>query len=121
MAHVQASDFLVEAMDRAPVLVFVADDEMRYVAVNRRACEVLGYTREELLELRVPDIAEPVEARHLYPKMQRERGHAGSAHIRDKGGRTHLFHYWSGPAGDGLWISCGVLDHELPSFGWPLA
>lgn len=117
MTQAHNSELLAEAIDQAPVLVFVADAEMRYVAVNRRACEALGYRREELLALRVPDVAAPAEARHLYPKMQREGGHAGSAHIRDKSGRTHLFHYWAGPAGDGLWVSCGVLDDELPGFG----
>ncbi|MEX2212277.1 MAG: PAS domain-containing protein [Gaiellaceae bacterium] len=53
---VQAS-LLGEAIDPGPALVFVADEEMRYVAVNQAACEALGYTREELLGLRVVDVA----------------------------------------------------------------
>jgi PAS domain S-box-containing protein len=53
---VQAS-LLGEAIDHGPVLVFVADEEMRYVAVNQYACDVLGYTRPELLALRVTDLA----------------------------------------------------------------
>ncbi len=48
---------LGEAVDVGPVLVFVADENMRYIAVNRRACEVLGYEREELLALHVTDVA----------------------------------------------------------------
>jgi PAS domain S-box-containing protein len=48
---------LYEIWDRAPALVFVTDDELRYIAVNATACEALGYTREELLGLRVTDIA----------------------------------------------------------------
>jgi PAS domain S-box-containing protein len=48
---------LGEAIEHAPVGVFVFDDEGRYVAVNPYACEELGYTREELLELRLGDLA----------------------------------------------------------------
>jgi PAS domain-containing protein len=51
---VQAS-LLGEAIDRGPVLVLVADEDGNYVAVNEFACELLGYTREELLEQRAPD------------------------------------------------------------------
>jgi PAS domain-containing protein len=55
---VQAS-LLGEAIDRGPVLVLVADEDGNYVAVNEFACELLGYTREELLEQRAPDLANP--------------------------------------------------------------
>ena len=47
------SVLLGEAVEHAPVAILVADDEMRYVAANATACELLGYTREELLQLRV--------------------------------------------------------------------
>ena len=53
---VQAS-LVGEAIDHGPVLVFVADEELSYVAVNQRACDVLGYTREELLSLKVTDVS----------------------------------------------------------------
>ena len=43
---------LGEAIDRAPDAVLVADESMRYLAVNQAACRLLGYTREELLALR---------------------------------------------------------------------
>jgi PAS domain S-box-containing protein len=49
---------LGEAVDHGPSAVFVADEEGGYVAVNQAACALLGYTREELLELKVPDVAE---------------------------------------------------------------
>lgn len=48
---------LGEAVEHAPVGVFVFDEEGRYVAVNPFACEELGYTREELLEMRLGDLA----------------------------------------------------------------
>ena len=53
---IQAS-LLGEAIDHGPVAVFVADDDLRYIAVNELACSLLGYSREELLGLRVTDIS----------------------------------------------------------------
>ena len=49
--------------------ILVADDEMRYVAANLTACELLGYTREELLELRVTDVAAYPEAEGEFEAM----------------------------------------------------
>jgi PAS domain S-box-containing protein len=52
---IQAS-LLGEAIDSGPVAVFVADDELRYIAVNEFACTLLGYTREELLGLSAAEV-----------------------------------------------------------------
>ena len=63
LAQPQVQQFLMyEALDEGPSLIFVADEEMKYVAVNQTACRVLGYTREELLTLAVPDVAVAPEA-----------------------------------------------------------
>jgi PAS domain S-box-containing protein len=51
------SVLLGEAVEHAPVAILVADEEMRYVAANATACELLGYTRDELLQMRVTDVA----------------------------------------------------------------
>ena len=40
---------LGEAVEHAPVGVFVFDDRGEYVAVNRFGCELLGYQREAVL------------------------------------------------------------------------
>jgi PAS domain S-box-containing protein len=42
--------------DWANDIYFVADAQARFAYVNRRACEQLGYTEQELLRLSVPDI-----------------------------------------------------------------
>ena len=60
---------LGEAVEHAPVAILVADDEMRYVAANMTACELLGYTREEILRLRVTDIAAYPEAEGEFEAM----------------------------------------------------
>jgi len=57
---IQAS-LLGEALDNGPVAVFVADEHMRYIAVNEYACKLLGYEREELLALKVTDVAGTTE------------------------------------------------------------
>ena len=72
---VSTSDRLVqtvllgEAVEHAPVAILVADDEMRYVAANVTACELLGYTREELLGLRITDVAAYPEAEGEFEAM----------------------------------------------------
>src|SRR5262249_28733418 len=60
---------LGEAVDGGPALIFVADEEMRYLAVNQRACDVLGYTRDELLELNVTDVAREPTSPAEYDEM----------------------------------------------------
>lgn len=48
-----ATQLLIE---QAPDGVFVADLEGRYTSVNAAACDMLGYTREELLRLSVAEL-----------------------------------------------------------------
>ena len=40
-----------DALEAAPVAIFVKDEYGRYVATNAAASELTGYSREELLEL----------------------------------------------------------------------
>lgn len=40
--------------------IFVTDAEMNIVEVNNSACEVLGYTRDELLKMKLTDIKPPM-------------------------------------------------------------
>ena len=115
--ELEIANLLGEALDDGPALVFVADEEMRYLAVNKRACEVLGYTREELLALRVTDVAPGPAAPHLWQKMLRDGRAVGSTAIRRKDGTTARFYYWASQAevdGETRWVSIGVLADELP-------
>jgi two-component system cell cycle sensor histidine kinase/response regulator CckA len=36
--------------------VFISDTDSRFVAVNKAACDLTGYTREEMLLMRIPDL-----------------------------------------------------------------
>ena len=63
------SVLLGEAVEHAPVAILVADEEMRYVAANVTACELLGYSREELLTLKLTDVARYPEAEGEFEAM----------------------------------------------------
>ena len=80
---VQAS-LLGEAIDPGPVAVLVADEEGRYVAVNQYACDILGYPRDELLRLRVTDVA-PNGTRD-YESMLKQSHWEGVATVTRKDG-----------------------------------
>jgi len=103
---------LGEAVDHSPMLAFVADEGMRYVAVNRRACDVLGYTREELLQLRVPDVASAPSARDEFAEMLAAGFRSGTATLRTKNGESLEFRYFASEAliaGLPFYLSFGVV------------
>ena len=82
---VQAS-LIGEAIDPGPAVVLVADEEMNYVAVNEYACEVLGYTRRELLALTVPDVGTSRNVAARFAAF-RDAGHEiGTGSLRRKDG-----------------------------------
>ena len=87
VAHELVQKSLVgEALENGPVAIFVADEDGRYLAVNSYACELLGYTREELLDLNVTTVAVNPEAAEDYDEMQRRGSTAGLTTLRSKDG-----------------------------------
>jgi PAS domain S-box-containing protein len=82
---IQAS-LLGEAIDNGPVAVFVADDDLRYIAVNEFACSLLGYSREELLGLRITDVAGNPEIEADYADFVAHRSRDGQARLVRKDG-----------------------------------
>jgi PAS domain S-box-containing protein len=82
-----------EALEEAPVLVFVADESMKYVAVNKRACDVLGYSRSEFLNLRVSDVAAYPAAPDEFAEMVAERSRNGTSELRCSDGSTVTMRY----------------------------
>lgn len=101
---------LGEAVDNGPTPVFVAGEDRRYVAVNRRACELVGYSREELLALRVDDVA--AGAPGWQEMVENGRGIVeGRTALRRKDGSTVEFAYRAGStvvAGMPVFVSVGV-------------
>ena len=68
-------------------VVLVADEQMNFVAASDGACALLGYTRDELVELMVPDIVvERHEAVELYEEFVRDGMQRGEITLRRKDG-----------------------------------
>ena len=51
--------------------ITVTDAQLRYVDANATACRMFGFTREELLERRIPDVLDAEEIPRLAPFMER--------------------------------------------------
>jgi PAS domain S-box-containing protein len=107
---------LGEAIDGGPMLVFVADETMRYVAVNEFACSSLGYAREELLALTVPDVSEPTDTPQRFAQFLRDGTMEGATTLRHKDGTGLRFSFRAQPttvAGMTLYVSAGwLVDDE---------
>jgi PAS domain S-box-containing protein len=88
---------LGEAIDLFPLAVFVFDEEGRYVAVNAHASELLGYSREELLQLRIGDLAEsPAAAFAAYEGVAKQRMLEATTRARRKDGTIIQLHFRGG-------------------------
>ncbi|RMG48625.1 MAG: PAS domain S-box protein [Acidobacteria bacterium] len=81
------------AFDNAPIgMALVAPDE-RFLLVNQALCEMLGYTAEELLQMRVADVTDPEDVEEeALKKLDLIEGRAGGFSMikryRHKSGRT---------------------------------
>src|SRR5437899_11825111 len=107
---IQAS-LLGEAIENGPVAVFVADEDGQYVAVNQAACVMLGYTRKELLDLRVVDVARYAEADAEWTEMRKSGARVGTSRLTRKDETVVEFSYVAGAttlAGMPLYISVGA-------------
>jgi PAS domain S-box-containing protein len=110
---IQAS-LLGEAIDHGPVAVFVADDDLRYIAVNEFACALLGYSREELLGLRVTDVAQSLESEAEYADFVAHRARDGETRlVRKDGGEVPIAYRASETTVAGMRFYVAI--------GWPVA
>jgi PAS domain S-box-containing protein len=107
---IQAS-LLGEAIEHRPVAVFVADEHGKYVAVNRAACLMPGYSREELLGLRVADVARYSEAGLEWSELRQAGTRVGTSNLSRKDGTSVEFSYVAGSttvAGMPVFVSVGA-------------
>jgi PAS domain S-box-containing protein len=75
--------------DNASDAIFIHDLEGRFLEVNQVACERLGYSREELLQMTLTDIESPEYAVLMWERIeelhQRGRAFFETAHVRRDG------------------------------------
>jgi len=86
----------------AQVGVVLADSESRYLDVNKCACRMLGYSREELIGKHASDIVLPSEIEHIAPALNEI--HSRSDHRRE----------WQFRRKDGSVLSADVLATRMP-------
>jgi len=85
----QAEEKCRDLFENANDAIFVVDADLRYVDVNRKAVEVLGYTKEELLKMKITDIIPPEQAPRSAAEFDKLRTHGayenfvGKARRRD--------------------------------------
>jgi len=93
--HKQAEEALRESelrfrttVEMAPDAIFIVDAQGNIIEVNNAACQQLGYTREHLLQLRLPDIMPPsyaMKAEERLKEMRNADRTYESCHLRSDG------------------------------------
>lgn len=74
-------------MNQAADGIFIADQTGRYLDVNRAGCEMLGYTREEILALTMQDIVAAVSMPLRFNDLLDGKTVIMERELRAKGGR----------------------------------
>jgi PAS domain S-box-containing protein len=93
---------LGEALEHAPIAAIVLDEQGRYLAANRMACELTGYSRNELLEGGAQALTfDPDSLPNALTRMVRGDLTAGTADMRCKDGRAITCEYRVGATRSG--------------------
>jgi PAS domain S-box-containing protein len=104
---------LGEALEHGPVGAIVLDERGIFLAANRVACRLTGYSREELLNKRPADLAvDPSVVPARLEQMAAGRLEHGLTKVRRKDGGVIDVEYRVGAT------RSGGLPHYLVSF-WP--
>jgi PAS domain S-box-containing protein len=82
--------------------IFVSDPQGRYLDVNRAGAAMLGYTPEEILHLRIPEVIHPDEVPRLTPEIGK---FAGGQVVRSE---------WRFRRKDGSCFTGEVMGRQLP-------
>jgi PAS domain S-box-containing protein len=90
--------------DNLPVGVVLADTNSRYIDANPSACQLLGYSREELITLGAADIIATADAGAILPALQEARQaiHSRELAFKRKGGTTFSANVVALPLPDGI-------------------
>ena len=61
----EARGWLEAVVEGSRDAIFISDEDSKFTAVNRAAVEITGYSRNQLLEMRIPDLHEGIDL-HAY-------------------------------------------------------
>jgi len=91
--QLEASRLRLQSLfDHALDAIVLADDQGRYIEVNAAACELSGYTRDELLGMQPGDLAgpdqQPVEVANQFDEFVRAGTDTGTFTLRHKDGHV---------------------------------
>jgi len=89
--------------------IFVCDEELRFLDVNPAACQMTGYSREELLAMTVSELLEPHEQPRLPALVEQLAGGEVATsqwHARRRDGSTHIVEASSKRLPDGRYQTC---------------
>ncbi len=75
-------------IEHSPLGIFVVDVKGKYIDVNAEACELLGYTRDELLKLSIPDISVLEEDLVHFQQLKKEGKMSYEGRLGKKDGST---------------------------------
>jgi PAS domain S-box-containing protein len=93
---------LGEALEHAPVGAIVLDERGEYLAANRLACDLSGYTREELLEGGAKALAlDPDNVPRTMSRMASGDLRGGVARLKHKDGTAVTCEYRVGATRSG--------------------
>jgi PAS domain S-box-containing protein len=81
------------ALDADRAAAFVADRGMRLVGANARGCVMLGYSRDELLSLSIPDIDASARLEAVWEQLVETGFHVGQARLKRRDGSAMTVDY----------------------------
>jgi PAS domain S-box-containing protein len=86
---------LGEAWLNAEIAALVVDENGHYVATNKHACTLTGYSHNELMQLRAGrDLAGDEASSRIYEALERNRRMQGKKLVRTKNGELVKCRYW---------------------------
>jgi PAS domain S-box-containing protein len=101
-ADVVQETLLGEALEHAPIGAIVLDENGHYLAANRMACRLTGYSREDLLARGTADLAtDPGVVSTRLEQMAKGRLEQGATRMRREDGTLMAVEYRVGATRSG--------------------
>jgi len=88
--------------------VAFVDQDRKYLDVTDGVCELLGYSRSDLLRMRIDDVAAPTEATNVKPLFERyvaDKAQEGVFRLQDSQGKIISIRYHSRVFPDGCMVA----------------